>query len=615
LKYINISATLRLEAQTVKILPVLRLAANFRKQCWLDKNLKPLTYKRILLTNPWFERTLGLLVFAGYILWLALPTRIPAITLFGLALAGVAAAIYAKQPARAREWAKILLKPKNLLLGLILIVAVGVRLPGISQSLPYLDNPDEPTTVTAAIKMLQTGDLNPHFFRWPSLPFYTQFILSLPQFLSGVGSGAFTGLNQIVPDNFYLAGRLLSATLGIATVGLIYLIGRIVYSSAAGLTAAFILAIIPLHSENSRYVTPDIMVGFFATLTLLFAALIYKTGQLKWYLWAGVASGLTIGTKYNVAIVLITVVLAHFLSEKRKGIGFVRLGATIGLALGVFILTTPFLALDLSGFLNEMAFQVRHYTLEGHGANFTGESWKAYLSYIFNEAFVYQGVVALGGGILLALIRQSRADWLILSLPATGYFFFSSALVHFPRNLIPLLPSMALLAAEFILWLTVQGFKLFQGKMRDSNSRLVIKTFIVVILTLGFFFFGIRNSILTTRYNLQPDTRIQAGAWITQNLPVGAKLRLEPFTPYLSPERFQGVTEQRPIGGRGLEWYQQQGYDYLVASSYEYKELIATDPQAALNYSAIFQEAQLVKEFPGDSAERPGPTIRIYKVR
>jgi hypothetical protein len=357
------------------------------------------------------------------------------------------------------------------------------------------------------------------------------------------------------------------------------------------------------------------MVGFFATLTLLFAVLIFKTGQLKWYLWAGVASGLTIGTKYNVAIVLVTVALAHFLSEKRKGIGFGRLGATVGLALGVFILTTPFLALDLSGFLNEMAFQVRHYTLEGHGANFTGESWKAYLSYIFNEGFVYQGIATLGGGILLALVRQKRADWLILSLPAMGYFFFSAALVHFPRNLIPLLPPMALLAAEFILWLTAQGFKLFQGKIHDSNSRLVIKTFIVVILTLGFFFFGIRNSILTTRYNLQPDTRTQAGAWITQNLPVGAKLRLEPFTPYLSPERFQGVTEQRPIGGRGLDWYQQQGYDYLVASSYEYKELIATDPQAALNYSAIFQEAQLVKEFPGDSTEHPGPTIRIYKVR
>ncbi len=565
---------------------------------------------------------MGLLAFGAYILWMALPSRLPALALITLVLAGTAAKTYVGNPVLVRSRVKLALKPEFVALAGILILATGLRFAGINQSLPYLDNPDEPTTVTAAIKMLQTGDLNPHFFRWPSLPFYTQFLLSIPQFLAGVSSGAYSTLNQIVPEGFYLIGRLLSATLGVGTVLVTYLIGRKLYGAGVGLLAALILTILPLHSEHSKYVTPDIMVDFFAALTLLFATYIYKSGERKWYLWAGVAAGLTTGSKYNVAVVLITIVLAHFLQQpESKAVKpqIKNLFLSLALAVGVFILTTPFIIFDLSGFLNELAFQVRHYTLEGHGLASEGDSWKAYLRYFYNEAFVNQAVIALGGGVLLALVRQRRADWLVLSFPAVGYLFFSSALVHFPRNLMPLLPPLAILSACFIFWLAGALWWLWKrlfGKGKEVVSAApTLAGIIVVILFSALFVFSIQNSFLTTRYYLQPDTRREAGEWIVQNIPEGAQLRLERFTPYLSAQRYKGVNEQRPVGAWPLDYYRQQGYDYLVASSYEYRDLIASDPQAATNYRSIFQNATLVREFPGDSTDHPGPTIRIYKVQ
>jgi hypothetical protein len=129
------------------------------------------------------------------------------------------------------------------------------------------------------------------------------------------------------------------------------------------------------------------------------------------------------------------------------------------------------------------------------------------------------------------------------------------------------------------------------------------------------FGFSVRNSFETTRYYTQPDSRSQAGVWIVQNIPEGKKIRLERYTPFLPNSRYPGADEQRPIGARPLAWYQEQGYDFLVASSYEYKELIASDPQASENYRSVFEKSQLLVQFPGDSPDHPGPTIKIYRIR
>jgi hypothetical protein len=573
---------------------------------------------------------LGLLALLVVVLWLALPSRLPALGLLGLITAGGLARFYGTHPVIARQWLTKAATFENGALALILLAALGLRFAGLYQSLPYFDNPDEPVTVNAAIKMLQTGDLNPHFFRWPSLPFYTQFLVSIPTFFAGVSGGTIQDLKTIPPESFIFAGRIVSALLGTLTIFLAFLIGRALYGSAAGLLGALILAVLPLHSEHSHYDTPDVMVTFCATMTLLFAVYIYRSGARRWYLWAGVATGLTLGAKYNVGVVLLTVVLAHFLtpSERRGRLSW--LAATFGLTAGVFLLTTPFAVLDLPGFLNEMAFQVRHYTILGHGSASDDPSWSVYLYNFFDEAFVYQASLVVVGSILFALWRQRREDWLILSFPAIGYIFFSSARVHFSRNLLPLLPPLAILSAVFLLAIAGSLARLIKSRVQSSESRVqkvklfsvlspqssVLSTSLALGLFVVFFAFAIQHSVLTDRYYLQPDTRREAGEWIVKNIPAGAKLRVEPETPILPAGRYAGADERRPVGARPLEWYQEQGYDYLIASSYYYNPLSDTDKEAAANYQALFQRTdRLVKEFPGDSRERPGPTIRIYKVK
>src|SRR5512138_2219859 len=64
-----------------------------------------------------------------------------------------------------------------------------------------------------------------------------------------------------------LAGRLLAAAIGMGTVYLTYLIGKMLYGRLAGGIAAVALALMPYHVVVSRQVLLDGPMIFFATLT------------------------------------------------------------------------------------------------------------------------------------------------------------------------------------------------------------------------------------------------------------------------------------------------------------------------------------------------------------
>ena len=65
------------------------------------------------------------------------------------------------------------------------------------------------------------------------------------------------------------SGGSLSVALGVATVCLVYELGRLLYGRRAGLVAALLLAVMPYHVVVSRQVLLDGPMTFFATLTLL----------------------------------------------------------------------------------------------------------------------------------------------------------------------------------------------------------------------------------------------------------------------------------------------------------------------------------------------------------
>jgi len=81
----------------------------------------------------------------------------------------------------------------------ILFMAFLLRIWGIDYDLPYIYHPDEPGYIIISQNIFKTGDLNPHFFNYPSLFFYINAFAYIPYYLVGKLIGIFRTPGDIVP--------------------------------------------------------------------------------------------------------------------------------------------------------------------------------------------------------------------------------------------------------------------------------------------------------------------------------------------------------------------------------------------------------------------------------
>lgn len=89
------------------------------------------------------------------------------------------------------------------------------------------------------------------------------------------------------------AGRVVIALLGVATVLVVYLLGRRMYSHRIGVVAALFLAVMPYHVIVTRQVLLDGPMVLLSTLTLYCLVRYAQTSSLWWFAATGAMLGLT----------------------------------------------------------------------------------------------------------------------------------------------------------------------------------------------------------------------------------------------------------------------------------------------------------------------------------
>ena len=268
---------------------------------------------------------------------------------------------------------------------LILALALVVRLIGINWALPSVYHVDEITLVRAGMGM-RFGDLNPHFFDWPSLYKYLCFFLftafikfRVPfQLLFGVEK-----MRQTLPfwwgstAPFHLLTRLMTMCFDLGSVSLVFLIGQKLYDKRVGLLAALVMALSFTNIHAVQYSRVDVPTLFFVLVSFWFSILILEKGRLKHYLLAGLFVGFSASTKYNGVLIVIPIITAYILSLPKTA----PFGAVLGsiwklllaglAAVGGFLVGTPYALLDWDTFWSvkpEKGFlwQTQHI---GHGWN------------------------------------------------------------------------------------------------------------------------------------------------------------------------------------------------------------------------------------------------------
>jgi 4-amino-4-deoxy-L-arabinose transferase-like glycosyltransferase len=544
--------------------------------------------------------------------------------LLALALAGTLVA----QP-RTRQRARLLVT-RGALHGWALAGVVGLALLlrawGHRFGLPYFEHPDEWAVADKALAMVQTGDFNPRRFIYPNLFIYMQVPVVVVHFLAGVASGAYKTLDDIDKAALYPSMRLLTALLGTGVVLLTYLLGRLLYGRVAGLLAAAALAVLPSAVADAHYITTDTPAMFWSVLALLPPALLVVRPPTRWRdlvalaLVGGLLVGLAASTKYNVAVLLLPLLLAlwwaasdHKAAEGQGDevagqrsfgfgplIGCVAL-ALVGAVLG-FTLGTPYWLAELPLFLNELASIIDHYRFKGHPGHEAEYPALFYAAMVYGEAALF--TLLAGVGVALGFVRHRRTDLLLLAFLVPSYLQLAGLKVTFFRNAMPLLPIACLFAAVGFVALQ-QTASRWWGRRANAHHAtrhalpVVIPLIIAAIALAGPLITSARETLKLAR----PTTRLLATDWMLANAPVGARVWLEDQTLILPPDRLR-IAGGQPVIAQPLQWYRDQGYRYLVASVSGYSR----EERAQLE--ALTREAHATQLFDGQG-ERHGPALLV----
>lgn len=168
-------------------------------------------------------------------------------------------------------------------LGLVIVLALAavLRFWGITHDVWI----DENKVINPSIAMARSGGFPLLAAPQSYYPHFTHHLLAL----------VFWPIAQASPDfsneNYHVVARVMAALFNIATVGVVYMVGRRLLGHWGGIVAALFLAVMPLHVKYSHFMQVDLIAAFFMTLALWSALHIWEEGKTKWYVLTGIFVG------------------------------------------------------------------------------------------------------------------------------------------------------------------------------------------------------------------------------------------------------------------------------------------------------------------------------------
>ncbi|MCE2558075.1 MAG: glycosyltransferase family 39 protein [Acidobacteria bacterium] len=259
------------------------------------------------------------------------------------------------------------------LLGLLLLWAFAVRLV-FSWPDPTMNRIwDERYNAGNVAAILAEGQWRPVRAHYPTLSYLPHALV-----LKGWETArALPGLRE-APTSFAVAPngrpfltplgvrtcRAIQALVGTASLWIVFLIGRRLFGSSAGLLGALLLSVVPWHLRQSVAFKPDIMLVLTAVVALYAMLAASRSGTLRSYAVAGTMVGATAASKWNGGALLIPLLAAIALGGiESRSIGLVarRTMAAGGAAAGVLLLLNPWLVLDPDLYRRHLGSTVNQY--------------------------------------------------------------------------------------------------------------------------------------------------------------------------------------------------------------------------------------------------------------
>jgi hypothetical protein len=380
---------------------------------------------------------------------------------------------------------------------IVAAVAIGLRVWGLNQ-IGY--NTDEAVYAGQAAAIARAPVLKDIFPIFRAHPLLFQFLLALV-FSFGVSD---------------LAGRLVAVALGLATVYLVYRLGKLLYGEKAGLLAGLFFALMPYHVVVSRQVLLDGPLVFFTTLTLFFLARYAMTHRPAWIYLTGVGMGLTFLAK-ETGIILLGAIYA-FLALSREIRVQVRQLALSMLLMVLMIAPFPISLLLAGGTRSGKSYLVwQLFRRPNH-------TWDFYPSTV-PEAIGIFVILAAILGLWFMRHEKSWRERLLLCWIIVPTVFFQLWPTKGFQYLLPIAPPIAVLAGRALsrLW----SREIFILNKPDLGNW--IKILAIGLVTISLFVSSIQlirpatSGTFIAGTGGVPGGR-EAGEWIKENIPAGSTL-------------------------------------------------------------------------------------------
>jgi hypothetical protein len=552
---------------------------------------------------------------------------------------------------RRRLWSALAI------LGIILL-AGALRLWGIGHSLPDMTVEDEFQIVERALHC-GTGDLNPHLFTWPgSLPIYLTFIVyalyALLQFACGYASSLSDFAREYFsnPTPFFILARLLAAGFGIWAIWETYRATARSYSRYAGLLSALVLALCWGAIRSSHIALADIFTTIFLPLALISTERFWQEEKLRWIFAAGLALGVGISAKYNLAFLGPALICAPFLAPglSRKRRIFSILWLVAGGCLG-FIITCPFSILDFPSFSHDLLITFQRMASSRHGAFSLQHGYL--LGMVLPYSMSWTLLIAGALGFIRALWKHSRMD-ILLVIFISIYVIVAGGRWAPPNHLLPLVGALAILAGRALADLSGWISRRFAERKAVWKGKILFGVVLAVFMV---------YPLLLDSEGIQEytylDGRAQARLWIEENIPAGSSILIDSAapdvdSPQLLPDkatmlelvangkgagryRFFLESEQYPFGrptyrlylrpwakGGAIEFIQMHQPDYVVTTEFidrgHYFDQILLPGDDHYEGEGEYHQwladnLMLINVFGPSFGEASGANVYIYKVK
>ena len=514
----------------------------------------------------------------------------------------------------------------------VLSLAVGLRVWGIDFGLPHAleARPDERELVHRAVKFFE-GDFHPKRFSYPSLFYYLLYLCYWGLVLAGKLTGAIKSYHDLPfvfvsgSNALHITARLLSTAFGVATVYVVWAIGKRCFGRRAGFLAALFLAVAYLHARDSHFGVTDVAMTFFVTCGYLPILSVLRGGKRSAYVWTGLVWGLGVSAKYNAAVLGVPLLVAHLLRNENAASlrNWRPLLLTGAIAAVAFVCTSPYSVIDFSEFWGDFYFEIFVHGKGGHDLE-AGQGWWHHLALTLRYGLgLPMCLVALAGMVLIA-IRGGRAGAVLLSLPLAYYCIIGPRHTLFVRYALPLVPFAALFAGHFC-----------SQAMRTSRSRALCLLTVLTITAPTAARLVQLDGLLSRQ-----DTRGFAARWIERHLAPGdevgwvgtkytiatppselkARVRASSIV-YLLGTADQ-LKELKPTfvatcAHRTLGHFCKIPSDIAKRLEADYELLVTIDPQGAEAYRDVYdvQDAFFAPYAGFRGVTRPGPGIRVYRRR